>query len=41
MFEIDDPILRADFLGKVGGIEEKVYIEIGKEKIKCHTRKRC
>jgi len=33
MFEIDDPILRADFLGKVGGIEEKVYIEIGKEKI--------
>ena len=33
MFEIDDPILRADFLGKVGGIEEKVYVEIGKEKI--------
>jgi len=34
MFEIDDPILRADFLGKVGGIEEKVYIKIGNEKIK-------
>ena len=33
MFEIDDPILRADFLGKVGGIEEKVYIQIEKEKI--------
>jgi len=34
MFEIDDPILRADFLGKVGGIEEKVFIKIGQEKIK-------
>jgi len=34
MFEIDDPTLRADFLSKVGGIEEKVYIKIGKEKIK-------
>ena len=33
MFEIDNPITRADFLGKVGGIEEKVYIKIGKEKI--------
>jgi len=33
MFEIDNPVLRADFLGKVGGIEEKVYIQIEKEKI--------
>jgi len=33
MFEIDDPTLRADFLGKVGGIEKKVYIQIVKEKI--------
>ncbi len=33
MFEIDDPVLRLDFLNKVGGIEEKVYIKIGKEKI--------
>lgn len=33
MFEIDDPILRADFLGKVGGIEEKIYIQIEEEKI--------
>ena len=33
MFEIDNPILRADFLGKVGGIEKKVYIQIEKEKI--------
>ena len=34
MFEIDDPTLRADFLSKVGGIEEKIYIKIDNEKIK-------
>jgi hypothetical protein len=34
MFEIDDPILRADFLGKVGGIEEKIYMKLNNEKIK-------
>ena len=34
MFEIDDPTLRLDFLNKVGGIEEKVYIRLGHEKIK-------
>ena len=33
MFEIDNPVLRLDFLNKVGGIEEKVYIQIGKDKI--------
>ena len=33
MFEIDNPISRADFLSKVGGIEEKVYLHIEKEKI--------
>ena len=33
MFEIDDPILRLDFLNKVGGIEKKVYIKILDEKI--------
>jgi len=33
MFEIDNPGLRLDFLNKVGGIEEKVYIKIGKDKI--------
>ena len=33
MFEIDNPVLRADFLGKVGGIEKKIYIQIEKEKI--------
>ena len=34
MFEIDNPILRADFLSKVGGIEKKVYMQIEDEKIK-------
>ncbi len=33
MFEIDNPTLRLDFLNKVGGIEKKVYIQIGREKI--------
>ena len=28
MFEIDNPISRAAFLGKVGGIEEKVYMKV-------------
>lgn len=39
MFEIDNPILRADFLGKVGGIEESAYIQIEKEKIKANPEK--
>jgi len=34
MFEIDNPISRAAFLGKVGGIEETVYMKINGEKIK-------
>ena len=33
MFEIDNPVIRSDFLGKVGGIEEKVFIKVGEEKI--------
>ena len=33
MFEIDDPTLREDFLGKVGGIEKKVYMQVAEEKI--------
>ena len=33
MFEIDDPSSRLNFLNKVGGIEEKVFIKIGKDKI--------
>ena len=34
MFEIDNPISRASFLGKVGGIEEKVFMKIDNEIIK-------
>ena len=34
MFEIDNPVLRATFLSKVGGIEEKVFIKIDGETIK-------
>jgi len=33
MFEIDNPILRADFLGKIGIIEKKIFIQIQNEKI--------
>ena len=28
MFEIDNPVSRAAFLGKVGGIEEKIFMKI-------------
>ena len=31
MFEIDNPVSRASFLGKVGGIEEKVFMKIDDE----------
>ena len=34
MFEIDNPVSRAAFLGKVGGIEEKVFMKIDNETIK-------
>jgi len=34
MFEIDNPVSRAAFLGKVGGIEETVFMKINGEKIK-------
>ena len=34
MFEIDNPLSRAEFLNKVGGIEEKVFLKIGEEIIK-------
>jgi len=33
MFEIDNPLSRAEFLNKVGGIEEKAFIKINNEKI--------
>ena len=34
MFEIDNPISRAAFLGKVGGVEKTVFMKINGEKIK-------
>ena len=34
MFEIDNPVSRAAFLGKVGGIEENVFMKIDEEVIK-------
>ena len=33
MFEINNPVTRAAFLGKVGGIEEKVFMKVEGEKI--------
>jgi hypothetical protein len=33
MFEIDNPASRANFLKKIGGIEEKIYMKVGKDKI--------
>ena len=33
MFEIDNPLSRAEFLNKVGGIEEKIFLKIGNDKI--------
>jgi hypothetical protein len=34
MFEIDNPLSRGAFLGKVGGIEEKIFIKINDEIVK-------
>ena len=34
MFEIDNPISRGAFLGKIGGIEEKIFIKIDNEVVK-------
>ena len=34
MFEIDNPISRAAFLGKIGGIEEMVFMKINGETVK-------
>mgnify|MGYP001314052628 CR=1 FL=1 len=33
MFEIDNPVSRANFLEKVGGIEKKIYMKINEDKI--------
>jgi len=34
MFEIDNPVSRATFLGKVGGIEDRVFMKIDNEVVK-------
>ena len=34
MFEIDNPLSRGAFLGKVGGIEDKIFMKIDNEEIK-------
>ena len=34
MFEIDNPVSRSAFLGKVGGIEENIFIKIDGEVVK-------
>ena len=34
MFEIDNPISRSAFLGKVGGIEKKIFMKIDNEEVK-------
>ncbi len=34
MFEIDNPVSRAAFLGKIGGVEDKVFIKIDNEVVK-------
>ena len=34
MFEIDNPVSRATFLGKVGGIEDKIFMKVDGELIK-------
>jgi len=39
MFEIDNPVSRAAFLGKVGGIEEKVFMKIEGEVVKAIPEK--
>ena len=39
MFEIDDPTLRAEFLGKVGGIDKKVYMKVGEENVNAISEK--
>ena len=39
MFEIDNPVTRAAFLGKVGGIEDNVFLKINGEEIKAVPEK--
>jgi hypothetical protein len=39
MFEIDNPVSRAAFLGKVGGIEETIFMKIDSEVVKAFPEK--
>ena len=39
MFEIDNPVSRSAFLGKVGGIEEKVFMKLDNEIVKAIPEK--
>ena len=39
MFEIDNPLSRGAFLGKVGGIEEKIFMKIENEEVKASPEK--
>ena len=39
MFEIDNPVSRVTFLGKIGGIEEKISMEIDNEVVKATPEK--
>ena len=39
MFEIDNPVSRSAFLGKVGGIEDNVFLKINGEEIKAIPEK--
>ena len=34
LFEIDDPLRRANFLARLGGVEETAFIELGSQKIR-------
>jgi len=33
MFEIDNPLIRTEFLNKIGGIENKIFFKVGNQKI--------
>jgi len=39
MFEIDNPVSRSTFLGKIGGIEKKISMEIDNEVVKATPEK--
>jgi hypothetical protein len=34
MFEIDDPVRRGNVLGRLGGVEETMFIKVGEEKVR-------